>query len=158
MSLYANFDELECWIGREGLAAVESVSDSVHHWATRPEAKLCVLHALLIQKRVEILHASSEPAIHVPRALFYSAIAIYAYMKARLPLEVFTLSQAELSMPEIRLSQLGNSFPFNGRAGRSLMIPSIDHSMVCNAVDLLHRLGHFEISRRLALTLAIVRW
>jgi hypothetical protein len=149
MSLYAKFDEIERWIGRDGLTAIEEANGYVHHWAASQEAKLCVFHALMIQKQLETVPASSEPAIHVSRALFHSAIAIYAYIKAKPPTAVFALSQAQLSMPEIRLSQLG-------KAGRSLKIPSIDHSVLCNAVDLLRRLGHFEVSQKFASTLELL--
>ncbi|KAK7177385.1 C2H2 transcription factor [Paraphaeosphaeria sporulosa] len=146
MQVYANFDDLEQWIGRDGHTAVEEINESVHDWAKGREAKLCVLHALLIQKRLEALPAGAEPAIHVPRTLFYSALVIHTYIKAKPQSEMFAFSQADLRMPEIRLSYIDN----NAQTNQSLMNSPVDHSMIFNAVDLLRRLGHLEIARKFA--------
>ena len=153
MSLYADFEQLERWIGRDGLPAADSVRESVLLWVASPEAKRCVCHAILVQKLVEALPTSFEPAIHVPRAIFYSAIVIYIYMKANPSSAGFAPSQGDVNIPELTLSQFDQRTLSHGHAKRLIKFSSVDLSMVCNAIDLLNRVGHWEISRRFASTL-----
>lgn len=152
MSLYADFDQLERYLGRDGLPAADSVRASVLYWIASPEARLCMLHAQLVQKLLEALPASLEPAIHVPRAIFSSAIAMYTYIRATSPSATFTPTRADMDLPELTLS-LPDSMLSSPSARQSFRLHTVDMSVVCNAVDLLNRLGHLGISRSFVRTL-----
>lgn len=104
MATYADLDALERWIGRDGPAATGTADQAVCAWAACPVARFCVLHALLVQKRREALPAGAEPAIHVPRAPFRSAVIVYTFIGEGVVLE---LGQGELSLPEMRLGRFG---------------------------------------------------
>ncbi|KAL5585619.1 hypothetical protein FOVSG1_015008 [Fusarium oxysporum f. sp. vasinfectum] len=80
MTLYVDFDPLERAIGRDGTDEAAKVSDRVKAWAGSSEAKHCVLHSLFVLKNLETLPMGLEPAIHVPKSLFYSAVVTYCYI------------------------------------------------------------------------------
>ncbi|KAH7203447.1 hypothetical protein DER44DRAFT_376374 [Fusarium oxysporum] len=80
MTLYVDFDPLERAIGRDGTDEAAKVSDRVKAWAGLSEAKHCVLYSLLVLKNLEMLLMGLEPAIHVPKSLFYSAVVTYCYI------------------------------------------------------------------------------
>jgi hypothetical protein len=153
ISLYANMDELERWTGRDGLKAAEKVDETVRSWAASLAAKCCVLHALFIQKQLEALPTSAEPAIHVPRALFFSGIVVYTYLRAKPSAQLPTISPSDMNIPEIQLSHRANGLSSNFGYSLPFRTLAVDYGMVYSAMDRLHRLGHSDVSRKFASTL-----
>ena len=151
MSLYVDMDLLEQAIGRDGVMPSYHTLERVRLWVSSSEARRCVLHALFIQKRMESLPAGVEPAIHVPKALFYSAIVIYCYIKFAPSVAPFTPSQDDVNIPELQISELASPVYQTGREGvRQVKLSPVDSSSLCNVVDLLRRVGHWELSRKFA--------
>lgn len=151
MTLYADFDLLEQSIGRDGVSPLHETLDRVHIWASSSEARRCVLHALFVQKHMESLAVGMEPAIHVPKALFYSAIVIYCYIKFTPSVAPYTPSQDDVNIPELQVTELASPAYQSGRTGgRQVKLSPVDSSMLCNVVDLLRRVGHWELSRKFA--------
>ncbi|OGM40077.1 hypothetical protein ABOM_011275 [Aspergillus bombycis] len=74
ISIYADIDLLEQAIGRDGDSAANASFSLIRSWATSLDASRCLVHVLLIQRYLERMRVSSEPAIHVPRALFSAAL------------------------------------------------------------------------------------
>ena len=151
MSLYVDVDLLEQAIGRDGVTPSYNILDRVRLWVSSSEARRCVLHALFIQKHMESQPAGVEPAIHVPKALFYSAIVIYCYIKFTPSIAPFTPSQDDVNIPELQISELASPVCHTGREGaRQVKLSPVDSSSLCNVVDLLRRVGHWELSRKFA--------
>ncbi|ETS77010.1 hypothetical protein PFICI_10884 [Pestalotiopsis fici W106-1] len=147
LTLYSELDTLERAVGRNGESSAAQVSDIVHEWATSVEARRSVLHAHFIVTIAENLPLGLEPAIHVPKALFYSALATTCFLKFGPNREPLIFMQ-EMDMPEFQCPTTVNTVDSSGAKGRVNRIPPIDSSLLCRAVDLLRRIGHWEISRR----------
>jgi hypothetical protein len=81
MSLCVDFDLLERAIGRDGPVLDGDDMGSIVEWAASPLAKRCIIHASLIQKKLEALSIGFKPAIHVPRAMFLAAVSCYCYTR-----------------------------------------------------------------------------
>lgn len=151
LTLYANFDLLEQAIGRDGVSPLHGTLDSARAWASASEARRCVVHALFIQKHMEALPVGVEPAIHVPKALFYSAIVIYCYIKFTPSVAPYTPSQDDVNIPELQISELASpSYQTERAGGRQVKLSPVDSSILCNVVDLMRRAGHWELSRKFA--------
>ena len=75
MTMFADFDLLERAIGRDGSDLSPEDVHKVTAWANSDDGKRCVVHGLIIQKKLENLPLGFEPAIHVPRAMFHAGIA-----------------------------------------------------------------------------------
>ncbi|KAF1931943.1 uncharacterized protein M421DRAFT_55363 [Didymella exigua CBS 183.55] len=145
-ALYADFDLLERAIGRDGHPPKKHSTSEVRKWAVSPEASRGVLHALSVLQHTEALPVSVEPAIHVPKALFSSAVLVYCCIHFSPTGHHRTPSQDDINSPE---------FPRPGSIGAASQrppsaFPSADLSIVYNVMDLLRRIGHWEIARRLA--------
>lgn len=151
LTLYADFDLLEQSIGRDGVTPLHETLDRVRIWASSSEARRCVLHALFVQKHMESLPVGMEPAIHVPKALFYSAIVIYCYIKFTPSVAPYTPSQDDVNIPELQVSELTSpAYQSGGTGARQVKLSPVDSSILCNLVDLLRRVGHWELSRKFA--------
>lgn len=140
MSLYASFDLIERVVGRDGSAVGEEDFASIREWVIELEGQRCAIHALLIYKSLQTLPISIEPAIHVPKALFYAGLVLYCHAKYRstkVPL-------GDVDIPELLSSQPGTAEPPMASLGH------IDSSTLYNVADLLRRQGHWEVSRRFA--------
>lgn len=150
IALYADLDLLERAIGRDGHIITEKVTYKARIWSASPEGRRSVLHAWMLLKRAESLSISVEPAMHIPRALFIAAIAIHCYTKFG-PAESLQMSaQSRATMPEFMVSWTGLSSQMpQGIKSLPVSLP-VDPSMFCNAIDLLRRIGHWEISHRYA--------
>lgn len=150
MALYADFDLLERSIGRDGRVVAEQARRETNDWAASSEARYGVLHSLLLLKYLEMLPIGFEPAIHVPKAVFYSAIVVYSYIRLKPTAGAYTPSQAEVNVPELQIS--GSSGPANLSSDRtsSDIFSPVEPSVLCSAIDILRRIGHWEISRKFA--------
>ncbi|KAH7078114.1 hypothetical protein BKA63DRAFT_279767 [Paraphoma chrysanthemicola] len=150
MCLYANFDILERAIGRDGSLPSEEATSEVRAWVSSPEARYGVLHAFLVLKQLETLPVDVEPAIHVPKALFYSAIAIHCYTQLGRTANSSIPSHDENNMPEFLIA--GSAF-LSQQSSSNLWPKSgspSDKSTLCSIIDLLRRTGHWGISQRYA--------
>ena len=154
MSICADFDLLEKAVGRDGPYLAPGDQLLVTKWASSKDAKRCVLHGLMVKKHVEAIALGSDPAIHVPRALFQAGIAWFCYTKFRecdnaaYNTTFYNVDLQELKLfgthPALLLFE-ANEF-INGRRGAYGPLPVL--------TDLLRRLGHWEIAQRLAAILA----
>jgi len=159
MSIAADFDLLERAIGREGAELAAEDRSAVVRWADSDQAKRCVVHGLIVQKKLENLPLGSEPAIHVPRALFRAGIAWFCYTRfatradegggeQRMPVA----TEKSLDFPEFKLLGVNPAlllFQANGyKHGRPTTTEI--NAALSGLTDLLRRIGHWEIARRFA--------
>ena len=154
-SLYVDYNLLERAIGRDGPEEAEACLDVVKEWATSTGAERCILHILLMERRLEDMRITAEPAVHVPRALFLGAITIYCYSRFAVGVEHRSRrSQSHLDFAEIKM--LGtHPFPYlpDTNSSRPGKLSLFDSSALCRLTDHLQRVGHWEIARKFALIL-----
>lgn len=144
ISLHADLDLLEKSIGRDGPELSPVDLAKIHQWARSSSAKRTVAHAIIIKRNLEHFPLTSEPAIHVPRALFFSAICFFCYSKYGDGTDEQHLDFPELKVLDIDVSELLREA--NGyKKGNDLEIGPL-----CGFVDLLQRIGHWEIARKFA--------
>ncbi|KAI1757687.1 fungal-specific transcription factor domain-containing protein [Xylaria castorea] len=156
MALYADSDLLERSIGRDGRQAAQEARGDIERWAASLEARRGVLHALLILKHLEMLPIGLEPAIHVPKATFYSGMVVYSYIKFKPSVDSYAPSHDEVNMPELQVSGSTGALNMNGDKASTTIFSPVEPSILCNAIDLLRRIGHWEISRKFASILQIL--
>ncbi|KAF2971874.1 hypothetical protein GQX73_g1659 [Xylaria multiplex] len=156
MALYADSDLLERSIGRDGRQVAQEAREDIDSWAACPEARRGVLHALLVLKHLEMLPIGLEPAIHVPKAAFYSAMVVYSYIKFKPSIDSYAPSQDEVNIPELQVPGSTGTLHLNGDKASPAIFSPVEPSILCNAIDLLRRIGHWEISRKFASILQIL--
>lgn len=156
MALYADPDLLERSIGRDGRRAAQEARRDVESWAASHEARRGVLHALIMLKHLEMLPIGLEPAIHVPKAAFYSAMVVYSYIKFKPSASSYAPSQDEMNIPELQVSGSTSTLNLNSDKASATIFSPVEPSILCNAIDLLRRIGHWEISRKFASILQIL--
>jgi hypothetical protein len=156
MALYADSDLLERSIGRDGRLAAQEARNDIESWAASHEARRGVLHALLVLKHLEMLPIGLEPAIHVPKAAFYSALVVYSYIKFKLSVDSYVPSQEEVNIPELQVSSSTGTLNLSSDKTSTAIFSPVEPSMLCHAIDLLRRIGHWEISRKFASILQIL--
>ncbi|KAL6792662.1 hypothetical protein J3E68DRAFT_377410 [Trichoderma sp. SZMC 28012] len=146
MSLYVCFDLLERVIGREGSSMRDGDLARIRDWTARVEGQRCVIHAMLIYKRLQTLPIIAEPAIHVPKALFYAGLVVYCYAKFR-PNDA---PHGDVDIPELRSSDFGRLSMHTQTSTEppTASLRQFDPSTLYNITDLLRRQGHWELSRR----------
>ncbi|KAJ5388590.1 hypothetical protein N7509_011131 [Penicillium cosmopolitanum] len=149
ISLYADLDLLEQSIGRDGHHPAFEASTPVREWASSLNASRCLIHASLITHYLERMSISSEPAIHVPRALFSAALT-YLCVANHAPKHIIC-AQAFAS-PEIELlgenASQAHCFPEYTHTSEGSIIADFDH--LYRLIDLLQRGGRWGISRAFA--------
>ncbi|KAL4889515.1 hypothetical protein BDV59DRAFT_195627 [Aspergillus ambiguus] len=146
MSLYVDIDLLEQAIGRCGYLPKVRAVNKVRTWASSLDASKCLVHALLIQRYLERMRVSSEPAIHIPRALFSAALVWICFnrigYKKEIDLQAF-------EAPEIQL--LGSKSALQEVQGQAFGDPAFaDVNHLHRLIDLLHRVGRWAISKTFA--------
>lgn len=150
MSLYVDMDLLEQAIGRNGNAAAMKASEEVQKWATSLDASKCLVHALLIQRYLERMRVSAEPAIHIPRALFSAALAWLCFNRIGHQQEI---DLAAFEAPEIKL--LGSKTALQEAQGQAFGDSAFaDVNHLHRLVDLLHRVGRWGITKTFATVLS----
>lgn len=151
ISLHADIDLLERAVGRDGPNLDPTDLAKVHGWARSDNARRAVAHSIMIRKSLEHFPLTSEPALHVPRSLFSSAICLFCYVKYGDSEE----AQQQLDFPEFQ--QLNVSVTSLLREARgSKPRPDEQLGTMYGFVDLLQRIGHWEISRKFASILGTV--
>lgn len=151
MALHVDFDLLERAVGRDGGIMDPDTTASVAAWASSRQAKRCVTHASLIQKKLEALSVGFEPAIHVPRAMFLAALSWYCYTRYGTDTGSEEMSaQGALDFPEMQLLKVNPAmllFEANGfKLGKPAAVEA--SGALCGLTDLLQRIGHWEIARK----------
>ncbi|KAJ5673114.1 hypothetical protein N7507_002241 [Penicillium longicatenatum] len=145
--LYADLDLLEQAIGRDGHYHTIQATAPTQEWSTSLNASRCLIHASFIAQYIEKMSMSSEPAIHVPRALFSAALTYFVVArfapKHIVPAEAFASpefkilgddnSAMEPCFPDLQLGSSGGS-----------VVADMDH--LYRLVDLLQRGGRWGIS------------
>ncbi|TGJ82310.1 hypothetical protein E0Z10_g6450 [Xylaria hypoxylon] len=156
MALYADSDLLERSIGRDGRQVAQGAREDIDSWAASPEARRGMLHALLVLKHLEMLPIGLEPAIHVPKAAFYSALVVYSYIKFKPSVDPYAPPQDEVNIPELQIPGSTGTLHLNSDKESTAISSPAEPSILCNAIDLLRRIGHWEISRKFASILQIL--
>ncbi|KAL4809153.1 hypothetical protein BDV18DRAFT_158084 [Aspergillus unguis] len=142
METLTDFNLLEKAIGRDGCKLTAFELSNVTNWAASDDASRCIMHALMILQHIQSMKITSEPAIHVPRALFWAGIAILCYL--RFGMGHGTMS-GDFSHPELLLVNMEEQ-DYHATALRTNL---------CAVIDLLEHAGHWGIARKFAATLAL---
>jgi hypothetical protein len=150
ISLYADLDLLEQSIGRDGHHPVLEAIAPVREWASSLNASRCLVHASLITHYLERMSISSEPAIHVPRALFSAALT-YLCVSQHAPKHIICVQA--FASPEIELLgdlNVSRAYCFPGYTYNSegSVVADLDH--LYRLIDLLQRGGRWGISQAFA--------
>ncbi|KAJ5947866.1 hypothetical protein N7466_000881 [Penicillium verhagenii] len=151
ISLYADLDLLEQLIGRDGYHHTVQAAGPVQEWCTSLNASRCLIHASLIAQYIENMSMSSEPSIHVPRALFSAALTYLVV--ARFAPKHVVRSEA-FSSPEFKIlgdinASVESCFPdLQSKGSSGSVVADMDH--LYRLVDLLQRGGRWGISQAFA--------
>jgi hypothetical protein len=158
MMMFADFDLLERAIGRDGSDLSPEDLDAVATWANSNEARRCVVHGLIIQKKLENLPLGFEPAIHVPRAMFQAGIAWFCYTRFGSEQEGSqqTTMTENADYPEFKVVGVNPGLLLFQASGYKHGKPTTTetNASLSGLTDLLRRIGHWEIARRFAAILA----
>lgn len=165
-----DFNRLESAIGRDKTTDADADCDAdaeaeniqyARRWALSKASRRAIVHAFILQKELSARRLDQEPAIHVPRAVFQAAVALYCYL--HFGRDVDTAGSSSLGdgdgeeFPEIRMLGLKSTeviFEINGfRRQRSAPLKAIT---LCALYDLLQRIGHWEIARVFAKILGLL--
>ena len=164
MNLLANFNTLERAIGRDGSQTSSAESDHLYaiKWASTIEAKRCILHVHAIQSILSTVRLDAEPAIHIPHCLFLAGIASFCYAQfwrpsvsatgASLELPEFTLRGASIPQHLFNASQSSSLRGAGGSNGANQSGPvvPVGTAMLYMLTDILQRIGHWGIARKLS--------
>lgn len=152
MDALADFDLLEKAIGRDGVKLSAEERSIVEDWANSNEGRTCVCHGLMVKKYVQRAQVASELAIHTPRAIFVSAIALFCYIhfgllnkSLRSLLEICSADNLENFLTGVDRATLLYELKEYG-VGDSLPLKM----MLFEMIDLLQHAGHWEIARKYA--------
>lgn len=140
--LHSDLDLLEKAIGRDGSNLSSKDLADVQTWATSASAQRCAAHAVMIKKNLESLPINSEPALNVPKCVFAAIICLFCYTK-------YGDGGKDLSrtFSEFRLFDTNIASLLIEARGLST---DAEMGTLYGLVDLLKRIGHWEISRRFA--------
>lgn len=146
--LYSDLDLLEQAIGRDGPDVSEADLSRVRGWALSSNAKRSAAHALRIRALLDSLSLTSEPAIHIPRCALASAICLLSYRRhGGAQIDGFEY------FPEIAAGRDERSTPrLSGRHGAL----DSEAGILCGFIDVLRRMGHWEVSRKFASILEVL--
>ncbi|KAE8374198.1 hypothetical protein BDV26DRAFT_300374 [Aspergillus bertholletiae] len=155
IALYADINQLELVIGREGFDEAQLHIADVRKWACSENGSRCALHAAMILRELEHVDLGSEPPIHIPLMIFRAAIIWYCY--TTFGTDTPDTVRRPLNFPE--LSNLGidcQKLLFEANGFKASRPTSSDSYTFCGLVDMLQRIGHWGISRRFASILAVL--
>ncbi|EXJ56848.1 hypothetical protein A1O7_07192 [Cladophialophora yegresii CBS 114405] len=155
MIMFADFDLLERAIGRDGSELSAEDLHAVTLWANSDQARRCVIHGLIIQKKLENLPLGFEPAIHVPRAMFRAGIAWFCYTRFGSEQnggQRTTATAESTEYPEFKLIGVNPALLLFQASGYKHGKPTTTetNASLSGLTDLLRRIGHWEIARRFA--------
>lgn len=152
ISLLVDISRLELALGREGHEGSIHHRDYLHTWSSSREAQRCALHGVLILRKLQAIPVGLEPAIHVPRAIYRAATVLYVYCEfGRDGNTSDILTGLDMNFPEISLLKMnGEALLFEANGYRKSKPKASESSTLCGLVDLLHRIGHWGLSRKFA--------
>lgn len=152
MTVLADLDLLEKAIGRDGRCLTQAEEAALDNWTSSEESRVCVKHALMIHRRMEHTRAGCEPALHVPRALFWAGLVVSCHIRAG------TYDDADLAARSSSSHQDADGTSELGLA--ELHATVIDGSLLKMTMfalaDMLRTLGHWGLARRFADILTIL--
>lgn len=152
IQLSADMNRLEICSGRDGFEKSHLHCEYARNWAESASGVRCAIHAAVIMRKSENVSLGADVAVHVPRVLYWAALVWYCFLKFG---QGHPPMRSELEFPEI--SRLGietqedlleNAWPENQR---STVVTS---RTLGTLVDLLGRIGHWPLSRKLASLMA----
>ena len=163
-TLFIDIDLLERAVGREGSKCSSEEHDILMTWAKSDDAQRCVIHGLMIKKYVEEATCMSEPAMHVPRALFWASLAIFCFVRYR-PRD--SSSSKKTRSSSLTSPAAAEGFHHSHHLGQDLTGPdgqaslhdfntltannaSLLKTALFAMTDLLRHVGHWEIGRKFA--------
>ena len=149
ITLHSDLNLLERSVGRDGPNLDASDLVQVHGWVNSSSAKRCAAHAIMIKKNLDSFPLASEPAMHVPRAMFSSAICLFCYSKYGNGSNAVSVEFPELQLLDADVSALL-------REAKSGSSADVEMGALCGLVDMLQRIGHWEISRTFASILGVL--
>ncbi|KAH9844687.1 zinc finger protein klf1 [Teratosphaeria destructans] len=152
--LHVDIGALEAAIGRDGHRAAEGSAMEVRKWLSSSSAVRCLLHGLLLQEQVESMRFGSEPALHVPRALYTAALVWLVCSQFSVPGQVRMPNMAALPFAEIQLVKGASQQrlrEFGVSPGSDLA--ALSTGITYGLIDLLQRAGRWGIAESLANTL-----
>lgn len=152
ISLLVDISRLELALGKEGREESIHHRNYLHTWSSSREAQRCALHGVLILRKLQATPVGLEPAIHVPRALYRAATVLYVYSELGRDGDTADMSTGiDMNFPEISLLKLnGEALLFEANGYRKSKPKASESSTLCGLVDLLHRIGHWGLSRKFA--------
>jgi hypothetical protein len=155
MNLFADFDLLERTVGRDGYPD-EHLVVQTRTWATYPEATRCAIHDALVVQAIGNFPLKQESAPHTPRAVFFAGIVWYCYATFAVPdigVTVHNLMNTYSDLEQLGVNALSLLFEAQGFKHTRPSDPETN-VILCTAVDILQRVGHFEISRKFSTILS----
>jgi hypothetical protein len=142
MAIYADMDLLERASGRDGQSAATASYSLVRSWSSSLDASKCLVHASQIQRHLERMRVSSEPAIHIPRALFNAALSWFCFTRTGsqqvINLKAFDAPEIQLSGSDVALHEV------QGPVFGDSTFSDVNH--LHRLIDLLNRVGRWAIS------------
>ncbi|KAH7348902.1 hypothetical protein BKA65DRAFT_397962 [Rhexocercosporidium sp. MPI-PUGE-AT-0058] len=153
MNLLVDFDRLESAIGRDGPGETQESLEYVSSWASTPAASRCMMHAFLLQKRLEALRFNETAAIHVPRILFSAALASYCYIHYGPGNDGDShpsASRFDMSHPEFQLlgSYIGHLSRLTRLTWSRAITSSITAATLCEINGFLQRVNEWGLAGR----------
>lgn len=152
ISLLVDLSRLELAIGREGYEESLLHRDYAHTWSSSQDARRCAIHGSLILHKLQYMPLGMEPAIHVPRALYRAATIWYAYSEFGGNEDTSfpeLSSNSDIAFPEFSFLKLNSqALLFEANGYRVSRPKTSESSTLCGLVDLLHRIGHWGLSRK----------
>lgn len=149
MLLRSDLDMLESSIGRDGENVKDQQRQYVEAWVGSPQAKQCLIHAVLLQKHFERISIGSEAPIHAAGCLYRCGVTWYCY--AQFGGITSPMSAEELNLPETECLGVDGNDVFQSQVCTVLEQP-VEVALL-STVDLLKRINHWKVSDRFASTL-----
>ncbi|KAN0099851.1 hypothetical protein V8E51_013626 [Hyaloscypha variabilis] len=151
MALFADFDLLEAAVGRDGHDAACASNEKVHQWASGPNAARCLIHSLLLQDEIENMQLRSEPALHVPRILFWAGLVALCYSKHASPGSHRPPDFQAQVFPEIKiLGPTAHARLVEAFISGPGLNPMVHIITVCKSIDQLQKLSRWGVSHTFA--------
>ncbi|KAJ3542812.1 hypothetical protein NM208_g3901 [Fusarium decemcellulare] len=150
ISLFADLNRLELAAGKDGYEEAQKHLDYARTWATSQDGRRCALHGALILQKAENMSIGAEPAIHVPRVLYWAAIIWYGYTEFGRGYTRMDVVSKD-TFPELERSGVDSEkLLFQAHGFKNLRPPCFGSRTLRGLVDLLQRIGHWDLSRKLA--------
>ena len=149
MLLNMDMDTLECAAGRDGVDVAAKHFQAARTWAHSSQARICLVHAIMVQRQFEGMSMGARFPIHAPTCLYRCGIVWYCYL--RFGNEKRAHVDEWIDMPELEPLGLDGSKVLQNEIG-SQGAKSVEKFLL-RTIDLLQRIDHWQVAGRLASTL-----